>query len=1149
MFLNKNIKTDPSFSRSRNISSDLLNENVAKSYLWGGTTYKLLDQFLKSYQDKGELSALALTGALGTGKSAFAINLLQLLGCAGPTIQKVSLNSLKQYSKEQGGQKARFRVKNDNVFPIIIAGEKSSLCEALFYGIRKSADNLPSQHKNNKLIKEILTKKKTKNNLSPSGIVSYFVSFVKALSDLGYSGCALVIDEMGKFLEFASISSANENDTDIHVMQSIAELRLSQLDLPVFFLTILHQDIQHYAENLTAKSRTEWEKIQGRFQPLLLSPSPDENIALVLRNIKHSDSKDFQDWKRARAKFSTKGSYVPKSWNKSDYNKFLDQSAPFCAISLFALTELSKSLGQNNRSTFTFLSSFQENSLNDFIDRTDFEAQHALSLDTLYDYFTYNLIRTSGVISKVIAEIESALEQIEGDSLFQSEQVNYRKIIKVIGVLTLLNSPFRFSKSIGNILEGMGDFRLNKNDCLMLLNHLVKNKILIYREIKKEYMLWQGSDFDLEGNVKEYIQNDYNAENSLKYISTHLTFLPIVANKHYEITGTLRFFDLKIIGINELNYIKNGLNEYDVSKNQNDGFIILCFSTNESERKEFIDFAKNDNDKLKIWIIPQSHPEISNNIGIYSALTSILQNEVSIKGDRVVIREIKDRIKHIDQLLQEQLDELFWSFNQTSRIINATSNDSNNIKCHKSFNMYISDVVNEVFYKSPYLSNEMINRKVISSTIKSSIFKLAEATMANEKMMDLAMEGFPPHKTIYRSLLLRNGFHRLQDNGSWAFSTPTDEKWKELWKELENIFQNNINKELKITKLISKFEAEPYGMREPVILFMLFHFYWTHKEQIALYYENSYTPNAEPKEIQLLLKRPEYFSFRAISGSKDGSAYLEGVWKGLSPKSDVPDNLAFNIGKIIYREIRELTEYSLQTKNLPSHIIELREFVRKSQKIDELIFKDIPRIHNIKILEDYGTGEKVGKCLLDSFIELKNSFETLKTKTLEIFSEEFEFSGKLKLLRSDVKKKTQNMRLDDILNLKLKSLVSKMQDMKTTDWVWFQNIANAIILKPMNRWGDVNLLTFRENTRELHRAFQGVWSIHLEDWLDEKTNCLYVSITDKHGESKGEVITLPDSNEDIQKKVKEILDLFKGKSSTSLKKSVLLKVLTESMKN
>ena len=110
-----------------------------------------------------------------------------------------------------------------------------------------------------------------------SFVYLFLLLFAIALSsckkDSACRGLLIVIDEAGKFLEYAAI---HPEKTDVHVLQELAECAVRSEEAPLFLVTILHQAFDEYAHRLSAIQRDEWQKIQGRFVDISFGDGPEE---------------------------------------------------------------------------------------------------------------------------------------------------------------------------------------------------------------------------------------------------------------------------------------------------------------------------------------------------------------------------------------------------------------------------------------------------------------------------------------------------------------------------------------------------------------------------------------------------------------------------------------------------------------------------------------------------------------------------------------------------------------------------------------------------------------------------------------------------------------------------------------------------------
>jgi hypothetical protein len=91
------------------------------------------------------------------------------------------------------------------------------------------------------------------------------------------AGTLLIIDEAGKFLEFASMNPGRQ---DVFFLQQLAETASRSGSEPLVVICLLHQGFSTYAEQLAKRTQQEWEKVAGRFEEILFH-QPLDQIALL----------------------------------------------------------------------------------------------------------------------------------------------------------------------------------------------------------------------------------------------------------------------------------------------------------------------------------------------------------------------------------------------------------------------------------------------------------------------------------------------------------------------------------------------------------------------------------------------------------------------------------------------------------------------------------------------------------------------------------------------------------------------------------------------------------------------------------------------------------------------------------------------------
>ena len=101
-----------------------------------------------------------------------------------------------------------------------------------------------------------------------------------------------MIDELGKFLEYAAQHPAQG---DVFVLQTLAEFATRSEQTPLFFLTILHQAIEQYANKFAKSQQEEWAKVQGRFEDIAFVEPTEQVLRLIGSAIERTSESEEED--------------------------------------------------------------------------------------------------------------------------------------------------------------------------------------------------------------------------------------------------------------------------------------------------------------------------------------------------------------------------------------------------------------------------------------------------------------------------------------------------------------------------------------------------------------------------------------------------------------------------------------------------------------------------------------------------------------------------------------------------------------------------------------------------------------------------------------------------------------------------------------
>ena len=544
MNLSQLVQTNADFTRSINLVNDLGNINAAKRYVWSKSNGLTLDSILYALGDKNKQAAFSLIGPFGTGKSAFVLQLLNLLGAGGTEVQKKAFELLNNANVASPKLIKDLNLTKDKSFTILLTGKQESLHVALLNGI---VDALKKHQIKSKKLNTLI-----QNSLQVNAVD--FKEIFKVLDVelyLQFSRINIVIDEFGKLLEYAAL---HPSQSDLFHLQEIAELRKSDMQCNLMLLTILHQAFEGYAKYLNKQSQNEWAKVQGRFQSIHITEDPEELVPLISNAFEiNKTSNEFkkaniaiQEFVSATLKSSQKQSFISNSWSASELKEIFQSSFVINPVALFVLPYLSKTAGQNTRSTFTFLNSHEPLGLRSFLDQNELQVNYCPQVDLayLYDYFTHNDWQKVNLGGKW-NEVEVALSRVQ-DHEDINDGVN-KHVLKTIGVLNILQLPKKYPATKELIELAMAGSGVSAKKIQVAIESLIDSKIIVYRKFAKEYRIWEGSDFNVEQALAKRDQVYTSGVELIRQLNELCPQPIFLGKRHYEESGTLRYFNVRYI--------------------------------------------------------------------------------------------------------------------------------------------------------------------------------------------------------------------------------------------------------------------------------------------------------------------------------------------------------------------------------------------------------------------------------------------------------------------------------------------------------------------------------------------------------------------------------------------------------------------------
>ena len=677
-------------------------------------------------------------------------------------------------------------------------------------------------------------------------------SILDSLKDY-YSQCQkkgkfllIVVDEFGKILEHAA---KNNPEKELYFLQKLSEL----VNVPtrqIMLLTTLHQNFGAYAKGLTEEQANEWTKVKGRFKEITFVEPIEQLLYLASTQLKEQGKVNDADNIEPLYELAKETRYVVKDFPLETAKQLF----PLDLFSAYTITTAIQRYGQNERSLFTFLAAKGSNSISEFV-----PAEHlTYNLQKVYDYVLYNFysyLKDANADSMSWSTIQVSIERVEGqDWSNEEEMLQAVQLVKTIGLLNLFGTA-GFKLTERNLTDYAREAMAIDN-AKEIIQKLIAKKIIRFAAYKERLMLFEGTDVDLEAEIREagmMVSRPVTFVDELN-VFFNRRISPVKA--HFYQKGTPRFFDY-MIREEPLDAVPTG---------DTDGYIELIFSTHKKALEEIKKFSSETDHALIFAYFTNTEDIIDHLYNIKKYM--YLLERVLDKNDRVAVSEIQKLKEYEETLLNKAISDNLFSYK--NRVVWIFGGKEQKVESHRDFNKLLSRVCDEIYCETPVMNNELFNKHKLSGTItaarKSYLTYLTEHYI--EENLGFPDDKFPPEKTIYFSLLKNTGLHHAGDFAD----KPTNEGFLSVWNACENFLKSTENKPRKISELIKLLSVQPYKLKQGLLDFWIPTYLFIRRQDFALYdaSKGAFMPEVNMEFFDLLQKHPQDFEVKkfAVDGVK-----------------------------------------------------------------------------------------------------------------------------------------------------------------------------------------------------------------------------------------------------------------------------------------
>ncbi len=1062
------------YSRSINLERDLENVEALEGYILTKRAIESLERILNAFSADEGNRAWTLTSVYGTGKSAFAHYLISLCANSKNKMHAQALSIAEEALGEESDicQLIKGKVNSKGLIRAVATGQREPISHTIIRALLIGVNNFWTDAQKNQInVVRKLVDLETEINDGKLIDSREIPELVLEVAKESKTGILLVIDELGKNLEYASYYQGAE---DLYLLQQLAELPKDS-KTPIYLLGILHQAFAEYSQRLAAVQKNEWAKIQGRFEDIpftesagqmmrLISQAIDSSAAEAMSFAIHHNSQEWFDYLQ------------PIIVEEEIDSNIVEEVYPLHPLTALVLPTLCQRYAQNDRSLFTFLTSSEPLSFRNFLEEVSVENDNipSLKLYRVYDYFIE--AAGMGLTSRPnlqrwveIQDLISDAKRLEEDSL---------RVLKTIGILNLITitGSMRATKTLVSLAMCDRPSEEQINYWLQVIDGLLKQNLITHRRQLDELRIWQGSDFNVDSELSTYIEQERSP--LVKLLSLHRYQKPLVAQRHSYKTGTLRYF--------ERHYLDNSLDLSQLRCNNLDADGCVGYWVDEqlpdsvpsttTDGKPLVILSAANLDILRIRTLE------------FVALSNVKKTANELQSDGVARKEVNYRLREAEKSLNETLNQAFSIGVSQQCWIEGKVEKLNSIT---DFNSKLSEICDKVYHRSPIIWNELINRRDLTSQGAKARRELIQAMLEHQNQEKLGLEGYGPEVCMYYSLLEETGIHDKENEDEyWEFYPPLEDSGLSyLWQVIEDFCLEATETSQTFDVLYQGLALPPYGVKQGAIPVILAAVLLYHADDLGLYQDGTFIPVLGMEHFELLIKYPERFAvkyFAVVGLRAEVFKELEAILRNpqLKKLSKVRNATLLTVVTPLYQFVKKLPKYTQQTQLIEDEARAILRALQTTVEPDELLFKALPEACNLPAIgteaEDDGkTAKNLRIKLVHALREIHTAYDSLLSDCQKLLYEAFGIRSKETKLREDLRVRA-NYLAGKCIEPLLKRFTQAASDENVSDTQWLEALVMIVADKPAESWTDEDVTAFEMKLADLVRRFKNLEVVQKE---------------------------------------------------------------------
>lgn len=1069
-YQNVSLPIAPRYMRSVHLLRDWLPQGVGiRDYQITPLVLHTAERIIAGLSPEAPSRAFSLIGPYGAGKSAFGVFFASLL--------HMSPANRRRLLAEHTSACVDRICDAPMLYPVLVSGNNSSFRRAIMSALAQLPNHLPALRDKRLKLPRLLSEIAQERDIDPQSVADVFLETSALFADrTAFRGLVLIIDELGQFLDYAA---RHRDEGDMFTLQTLAETITRAASIPNLIVTILHQSFDRYASAAGAARRVEWAKVQGRFVELPFQEPPIQLLRMVGAALCPAVGDPFAhiryEWADRIAENARRSGLCPPEISDDEWRTLVARAYPLHPTVLVALPLLVRQLAQNERSLFAFLTSHEPWSVQDFLASVPFhrdEAPHVYRLPHLYAY----VHATLGASLFGRARGQRWAELAEARALLSQHEDTLVDVLTTIGMLNALGQDRGLRASRNLISFALAD-ALEHDAIESALNELETRKHITYRHHRSSFVLWEGSDLDIDGMTCEARRDLGDRYTLVRLLQEYASPEPLVARRHSYRTGAVRCFRGRFVDIAGLKDMPSTLQETGREADGEVAYVVPIDDETLALAEQWAIHPDRSREPWRIVVVPRHIRAMRDILLDVAALQSVLANRPELENDRVARREVSSRLTEAQSVLAAQIRDTFgWRssrwFWRGQEVRLATPRQIDDL---------FSQACDETYSATPYIWNELIVRRSLSSAAAKARRNLIEAMLTHAGEELLGLQGFPPERSIYESVLRRSGLHSPRSDGTWQFGPPPDSDplhIRPVWDAIEHFFVSTEDEARPLTELYERLEAPPYGVKAGLIPLLFVAAYLANAGEVSLYEHGNYVVDPDIAVFERMLRQPGYFSVRRSRVAGARIRVYQRLAQAFAPGTAAQGNAIALLEAVtpLMRIVRSLPAYARTTQRVTQSAIEVRRAILEARAPDELLFDLLPRACGLAPItpDTSPTDEEVEAffvALRAALRELQQAYAQLVHDVCEYIRRAFSgVATGSDVLRNELLSRYRA--IEHVTGDQLIRTIGVRLEHAGEGNAWIESIAALVGRKPLDTWSDDDLKEFEVRIADAGRRFQ-----------------------------------------------------------------------------